>query len=144
MDFVPKDSTQTLILIPAPPDPYEEDVTLYESKILDNLPGSSASIRLARVDGNVERALSLVKNVLREQRNHCWMDIHSGLIRSLRFEPYEGDPKELSWDIPKDSGVIDRVENLPSRDESLELDLGGRDSPQSRSHCAQGEQKKRS
>lgn len=106
MELIPTDSTQTLILIPAPPDPYEEDVTLYESKILDNLPGSSASIRLARVDGNDERALSLVKNVLREQRNHCWMQVHSGLVQSLQLEPYEVDLKELSWDIPKDTGLL--------------------------------------
>jgi hypothetical protein len=54
MELVPKDSTLTLILIPAPPNPAQEDVSLYESKILENLPGSSASIRLARVDGNDE------------------------------------------------------------------------------------------
>lgn len=123
MDLIPTDSTITLILIPAPPDPAQEDVSLYESKILENLPKSSASIRLALLDGNDERALSLMKNILREQRHNCWMHIHSGLIQSLRFEPYEGDPKELSWDIPKDTGIIDRVENLPSRDESLVLDL---------------------
>jgi hypothetical protein len=123
MELIQADSTQTLILIPAPPDPAQEDVSLHESKILENLPESSASIRLALLDGNDERALSLMKNVLREQRHHCWMDIHSGLIRSLRFKPYEGDPKEFSWDIPKDTGVIDRVENLPSPDESLVLNL---------------------
>jgi hypothetical protein len=123
MELIPTDSTQTLILIPAPPNPAQEDVSLYESKILENLPESSASIRLALLDGNDERALSLVKNILREQRHHCWMHIHSGLIQSLRLEPYDGDPKELSWDIPKNTGVIDRVEKLPSRDESLVLDL---------------------
>jgi DNA-binding NarL/FixJ family response regulator len=51
------------------------------------------------------------------------MDIHSGLIQSLRLEPYDGDPKELRWDIPKDTRVNDRVENLPSPDESLVLNL---------------------
>jgi DNA-binding NarL/FixJ family response regulator len=54
------------------------------------------------------------------------MHIHSGLIQSLRPEPYEGDPKELSRDIPKDIGVIDRAENLPSRDEGSVLDLWGK------------------
>lgn len=123
MELIPIVLTQTLILIPVPPDPAQEDVSLYESKILENLPEPSASIRLALLDGNDERALSLMKNVLREQRHHCWMDIHSGLIRSLRLEPYDGDPKELSWDIPKDTRVNDRVENLPSPDESLVLNL---------------------
>ena len=106
MELIPIDSKQTLILIPAPPDPAQEDVSLYESKILENLPESSASIRLALLNGNCERVLSLMKDVLREQRHHCWMDIHSVLIRSLRFKPYEGDPKELSWDIPKDTGAF--------------------------------------
>jgi hypothetical protein len=123
MELVPKDSTLMLILIHAPPDPAQEDVSFYESKILENLPESSASIRLALLEGNDERALSLMKNVLREQRHLCWMHIHSGLIQSLRLEPYEGDPKELSRYIPKDIGVIDRAENLPSRDEGLVLDM---------------------
>jgi hypothetical protein len=123
MELIPIVLTQTLILIPVPPDPAQEDVSLYESKILENLPEPSASIRLALLDGNDERALSLMKNVLREQRHHCWMDIHSGLIQSLRLEPYDGDPKELRWDIPKDTRVNDRVENLPSPDESLVLNL---------------------
>ena len=123
MEVIPIDSTQTLILIPAPPDPGLEDVSAYESKILENLPGSSASIRLARLDGNDGRALTLMSNALREQRHHCWMHIHSGLIRSLRLAPYEGDPKKFCRDIPAEHQDIDQVENSSSQDESLVLDL---------------------
>lgn len=123
MEIIPIDSTQTLILIPAPPDPGLEDVSSYEAKILDNLPGSSASIRLARVDGNDEKASTLMRNVLREARHHCWMQIHAGLIRSLRLEPYNGDLKELIRDIPTDNRHIDLAENFPSQDECLVLDL---------------------
>ncbi|HSF82875.1 MAG TPA: hypothetical protein VLA49_16695, partial [Anaerolineales bacterium] len=79
MEVVPIDTTQTLILIPPPPDPKDEDVSNYEDRILEHLPGSSASIRLARVDGNDTRALALIRTKLREQRHLCWMQIQSGL-----------------------------------------------------------------
>lgn len=123
MEIIPTDSTQTLVLIPSPPDPGLEDVSSYEAKILENLPGSSASIRLARVDGNDEKASALMRNVLREQRHHCWMQIHSGLIRSLRLELYNGNSEELIRDIPKDNGNIEHAEYIPSQDENLVLDL---------------------
>jgi hypothetical protein len=123
MEIIPIDSTQTLILIPAPPDPGLEDVSSYETKILENLPGSSASIRLARVDGNDEKASTLMRNVLREQRHHCWMNIHSGLISSFRLVSYEGDPEELIQDIPKADRDIDQSECYPSQDEILVLEL---------------------
>jgi hypothetical protein len=42
MEIVPIESTQTLILIPPPPDPGDENVSPYEDRILEHLPGSSA------------------------------------------------------------------------------------------------------
>ena len=123
MEIIQKDATQTLILIPAPPDPDREDVSSYESKIFENLPGSSASIRLARVDGNDEKALSLIRTVLRKQRHHCWMYIHSSLISSLRLAPYEGDPNEFIRDIPNNNWDRDHVEYALSQDEGLVVDL---------------------
>lgn len=123
MEIIPTDSTQTLILIPAPPDSGLEDMSAYESKILENLPDSSASIRLARVDGNDEREMALISNTLRQQRHQCWTQILSGLIQSLQLELYEGDPGELFRDIPTDNRDIDQVEFYPSQDESLVMDL---------------------
>ena len=123
MEFIPLVPTQTLILILPPPDPGLEDVSHYEDRILEYLPGSSISIRLARVDGNDEKELSLIRNVLREQRHHYWMYIHSGLIRSLRVEPYDGDPEEFHRDIPKDNEDIKSEEYIPSQHESMVLDL---------------------
>jgi hypothetical protein len=114
---------QTLILIPAPPDPDLEDVSSYENKILENLLDISASIRLARVDGNDVRALALIRTALREQRHHCWMQIQSELIRSLKLKIYEGDPEELIRDIPNGNPVIDQGDAVPSQEESLVLDL---------------------
>ena len=121
MEIIPTDSTHTLILIAAPPDPGLEDVSSYETKILENLPDASASIRLALLDGNDQKALSLIRNVLREHRHHCWMHIHSGLIRLLRLELFEGDPEELIRNIPTDNRDIDHVKYIPSQDESLLL-----------------------
>jgi hypothetical protein len=126
LGIVPIDSTQTLILIPPPPEPGFEDVNHYEDRILEHLPGSSASIRLARVDGNDVRALALIRTALREQRHHCWMQIQSGLIRSLGLKIYEGDLDEINQDIPNENGDGDSVEYSPSRDENLVLDLWGK------------------
>lgn len=126
MEVIPLDSAQTLILIPAPPDPELDEVSSYETKILENLLDTSASIRLAHVDGNDVRALTLIRTALREQRHHCWMQIQSELIRSLRLIIYEGDPRELVRDIPTDNRDIDQVEIYPSQDESLVLDLWGK------------------
>lgn len=123
MEIVPIDSTRTLILIPPPPDPGDEDVGHYEDRILEHLPGSSASIRLARVDGNDARALALIRTALREQRHHCWMQIQSGLIRSLGLKIYAGDLQEFNRDIPNENGDDYPVECSPSQDESLVLDL---------------------
>ena len=123
MEIVPMDSTQALILIPPPPDPGDEDVSHYEDRILEHLPGTSASIRLARVDGNDLRALVLIRTALREQRHHCWMQIQSGLIRSLGLKIYDGDLQEFNRDIPNENGDDDPVEYSPSQDESLVLDL---------------------
>jgi hypothetical protein len=123
MELHPLNQAQTLILIPAPPDPDLEDVSSYENKILENLPDSSASIRLARVDGNDVRALALIRTALREQRHHCWMQIQSGLIRSLGLKIYDGDLQELNRDIPNENGDDYPVECSPSQDESLVLDL---------------------
>lgn len=123
MEVIPLDSAQTLILIPAPPDPDLEDVSSYENKILENLLDTSASIRLARVDGNDVRALALIRTALREQRHHCWMQIQSELIRSLRLKIYEGEPIELVRNIPNINRDIDRGDIVPSQDESLVLDL---------------------
>ena len=123
MELLPLNQAQTLILIPAPPDPDLEDVSSYENKILENLLDTSASIRLARVDGNDMRALALIRTALREQRHHCWMQIQSELIRSLRLKIYEGDPEELIRDIPNGNPVIDKGDAVPSQDESLVLDL---------------------
>ena len=123
LEIVPIDSTQTLILIPPPPDPGNEDVSNYEDRILENLPSSSASIRLARVDGNDVRILALIGTVLREQRHHCWMQIQSGLIRSLGLIIYDGDHQEFNRDIPNENGDVDSVEYSPSQDERLVLDL---------------------
>lgn len=123
MEVIPLDSAQTLILIPAPPDPDREDVSSYENKILENLLDTSASIRLARVDGNDVRALALIRTALREQRHHCWMQIQSELIRSLRLKIYEGEPIELVRNIPNINRDIDQGDIVPSQDESLVLDL---------------------
>jgi DNA-directed RNA polymerase specialized sigma24 family protein len=113
-------------LIALPPDPDLENVRFYEDKILEYLPDSSASIRLARVDGNDEREVALISNTLRQQRHHCWMQILSGLIQSLQLKLYEGDPGELIPDIPTDNRDIDQAEFYPSQDESLVLDLWGK------------------
>lgn len=126
MEVIPLDSAQTLILIPAPPDPDLEDVSSYENKILENLLDTSASIRLARVDGNDVKALALIRTALREQRHHCWMQIQSELIRSLRLKIYEGDPRELVRNIPNINRDIDQGDIVPSQDESLVLDLWGK------------------
>jgi hypothetical protein len=123
MEIIPIDSAQALLLIPAPPDPGLEDVSQYEDRILEHLPGSSASIRLARVDGNDIRALALIRTALREQRHHCWMQIQSGLIRSLGLKIYDGDLQEINRDIPNENGNEAPVEHSPSQDESLVLDL---------------------
>jgi hypothetical protein len=126
MEIVPIESTQTLILIPPPPDPGDENMSHYEDRILEHLPGSSASIRLARVDGNDARVLSLICTALRGQRHHCWMQILSGLIQSLQLELFEGDPDELVRDIPTDNRDIGQLGFHPSQDESLVLDLWGK------------------
>ena len=123
MELLPLNQAQTLILIPAPPDPDLEDVSSYENKILENLLDTSASIRLARVDGNDVRALALIRTALREQRHHCWMQIQSELIRSLRLKIYEGDPIELVRDILNINRDIDQGDIVPSQDENLVLDL---------------------
>ncbi len=123
MEIVPIESTQTLILIPPPPDLGDEDVNHYEDRILEHLPGSSASIRLARMDGNDARALALIRTALLEQRHHCWMQIQSGLIRSLGLKIYDGDLQEFNRDIPNENGDEDPVEYSPSQDENLVLDL---------------------
>lgn len=123
MELLPLNQAQTLFLIPAPPDPDLEDVSSYENKILENLLDTSASIRLARLDGNDVRALALIRTALREQRHHCWMQIQSELIRSLRLKIYEGDPIELIRDIPNINRDIDQGDIVPSQDESLVLDL---------------------
>jgi hypothetical protein len=123
MEIVPIESTQTLILIPAPPEPGDEDVSHYEDRILEHLPGSSASIRLARVDGNDVRALAVIRTTLREQRHHCWMQIQSGLIRFLGLKIYNGDLQKFNRDIPNENGDEDSVEYSPSQDENLVLEL---------------------
>jgi hypothetical protein len=123
MEIVPIESIQTLILIPPPPDPGDENVSHSEDRILEHLPSSSASIRLARVDGNDVRALAVIRTTLREQRHHCWMQIQSGLIRSLGLNFYDGDLQEFNRDIPNENGDEDPVEHSPSQGESLVLDL---------------------
>jgi hypothetical protein len=126
MEVLSTDSTQTLILIALPPDPDLENVRFYEDKILEHLPGSSASIRMARVDGNDERTKALISTTLRQQRHQCWLEILSGLIRSLQLELFEGDLEELLWDIPTEDRDIDQSANIPSPDENLVLDLWGK------------------
>jgi hypothetical protein len=111
------------VLLPPPPDPVKEDVSHYEDRILEHLPGSSASIRLARVDGNDVRVLALIRTALREQRYHCWMQMQSGLIRSLGLIIYDGDLQEFNRDIPNENRDEDPIEYSPSQDESLVLDL---------------------
>jgi len=123
MELLRLNQAQTLILIPAPPDPDLEDVSSYENKILENLLDTSVSIRLARLDGNDVRALALIRTALREQRHHCWLQIQSELIRSLRLKIYEGDPIELIRNIPKINRDIDQGDIVPSQDENLVLDL---------------------
>lgn len=123
LEIVPMDSSQTLILISPPPDPGDDDVSPYEDKILELFPDTSASIRLARVVGNDVRALALIRTALREQRHHCWMQIQSGLIRSLGLKFYDGDLQELHRDIPSENGDDDPVEYSPSQDENLVLTL---------------------
>jgi hypothetical protein len=126
IQILPTDPNQTLILISLPPDPDLEEVSFYEDRILEYLPDSSASIRLARVDGNDARVLSLICTALRGQRHHCWMQILSGLIQSLQLELFEGDPDELVRDIPTDNRDIGQLGFHPSQDESLVLDLWGK------------------
>jgi len=123
MELLPLNQAQTLILIALPPDPDLENVRFYEDKILEYLLDSSASIRLARVDGNDEREMALISNTLRQQRHQCWTQILSELIQSLQLELYEGDPGELFRDTPTDNRDIDQVEFYPSQDESLVIDL---------------------
>jgi hypothetical protein len=123
MDLLPLNKAQTLILIPAPPDPELEDVSCYENTILENLPDLSPSIRLARVIGNEGRAIGLLRSALREQRHHCWMQIQAELIQSLRLKIYAGDPEEYFRDIPNGNPVIDQGDAVPSQDEYLVLDL---------------------
>ena len=123
MELLPLNQAQTLILIALPPDPDLENVRFYEDKILEYLPDSSASIRLARVDGNDEREMALISNTLRQQRHQCWTQILSELIQSLQLELYEGDPGELFRDTPTDNRDIDQVEFYSSKDESLVIDL---------------------
>jgi hypothetical protein len=123
MELLPLNQAQTLILIALPPDPDLENVRFYEDKILEYLPDSSASIRLARVDGNDEREMALISNTLRQQRHQCWTQILSGLIQSLQLELYEGDPGELIRGIPTENRDIDQGDIIPSQDESLVLDL---------------------
>lgn len=126
IEVLPTISNQTLILIALPPDPDLEDVSSYEDRILEWLPDSSASIRLARVDGNDEREKALIIKTLQQQRHHYWMQILSGLTRSLQLELFEGNPDELIRDIPDDNRDIDQVGLFPSQDESLVLDLWGK------------------
>jgi hypothetical protein len=126
MEIIPTDSAQTLILIPAPPDPDLEEMSTYETKILENLPDSSASIRLAHLDGNDQRAFMLMRTALREQRHHCWMQIQSELIRCLRLELDNRDPEEYIRDIPNENRDPDRVKNLPTKADSLVLELWGK------------------
>jgi hypothetical protein len=123
IELLSLNQAQILILIALPPDPDLENVRFYEDKILEYLPDSSASIRLARVDGNDEREMALISNTLRQQRYQCWTQILSGLIQSLQLELYEGDPGELFRDIPTENRDIDQVESYPSQDESLVMDL---------------------
>lgn len=123
MEIISIDSAQTLLLIPTPPDPGMEDVSHYEDRILEYLPGSSASIRLSRVDGNDEKALALIRTALRAQRHHYWMKIHAELVRSLRLNIYDGDPEELLRDIPHNDHDRDPTEFSPSQDERMVLDL---------------------
>ncbi len=123
MEIFPIDSNQTLILIPAPPDPDLEDVSHYEDRILEHQSGSFASIRLALVDGNDEKASSLIRNVLREQRHHSWMQVQAGLRRSLRLEFIEGNHEDLIRDITNDNRDMKSVNSSPSRDESMVLEL---------------------
>lgn len=123
METIPFESTQTLILVPSPPDPEDEDMSCYADRIVDHLPASSVSIRLARMDGNDTRVMMLIRTALRERRHHCWMQIQSGLIRSLGLKFYDGDLQELNRDIPNENGNEDPVEHSPSQDESLVLDL---------------------
>ncbi|MEJ2710821.1 MAG: hypothetical protein P8074_24635 [Anaerolineales bacterium] len=104
------------------PPPGTED----EDRILEHLPGASVSIRLAHVDGDDAWALALIRLALREQRRHCWMQIQSGLIRSLGLKIYVGDLQEYNRDIPNENGDEDPVEYSPSQDESLILDLWAR------------------
>ncbi len=123
MEIVPMDSSQTLILIPPPPDPGDEDVSQYLDRILEHLPDSSASIRLARVDGDDVRVSALMRTALREQRHHCWMQIQSALTRSLGLKFYDGNLPEFSRDIPQEDGDDHPVDDSLSQDESLVLDL---------------------
>jgi hypothetical protein len=123
IELLSLNQAQILILIALPPDPDLENVRFYKDKILEYLPDSSASIRLARVDGNDEREMALISNTLRQQRYQCWTQILSGLIQSLQLELYEGDPGELFRDIPTENRDIDQVESYPSQDESLVMDL---------------------
>jgi hypothetical protein len=64
-----------------------------------------------------------MRNALREQRHHCWMQVHFGLIRSLRLEPYLNDPEVTDRDIPNGNEDLDQVGYSPSQDEGLVLDL---------------------
>jgi hypothetical protein len=126
MEILPIDSNQTLILISAPPDPGLEGASHYAERILEHLPASSASIRLAWADGDEEKVSALIRNVLREKRHHFWMQFHSGLLHSFRLEPYDGNLEELSRDIPNDGQDMEPTDFSPSQDEKLVLDLWGR------------------
>jgi hypothetical protein len=123
IEIIPINTNQSLILIPPAPDPGMEDVSIYEAKILEHLPESSTSIRLAWMDSDNERFLLLTSKALREQRNHCWMQFHFGLMQSLRLELYEGDPERIVRDIPNNHRDIDPRSYSPSKDECLVLDL---------------------
>jgi len=123
METIPIESTQTLILVPSPPDPEDEDMSRYEDRIVEHLPASSVSIRLARMDGNDTRVMMLIRTALRERRHHCWMQIQSELLRSSMLKTYEGNPEELIRNIPNINRDIDQGELVPSQDESLVLDL---------------------
>jgi hypothetical protein len=123
LELISGNLTQTFILIPSPPEPSMEDISSYEARILEHLPGSSASIRLARMDGDDKKALLLTRNLLREQRHHYWMQIHSGLARALNLVLHDSQPEELHRDIPARHRDMDQDERIPSQDEGMLLDM---------------------
>jgi hypothetical protein len=77
VEIVPIESTQTLIMVPSPPDPADEDMSRYEDRIVVHMPASSISIHLPRLDGNDTRVMMLIRTALRERRHHCWRQIQS-------------------------------------------------------------------